>query len=164
MPASREIEPASVLPRTEWRSALAETTIEVFSIMVGASTSVAAEEAPCVTAQLTGVVGIAGALRANFILQCSTATSIKIASQMLGITPDDPNAATAASDAVGEVCNIVAGYFKARIGLGDQCMLSVPTIIVGKDYRFHSRNVYEHLEIPLLYEGETLRATLEIAQ
>jgi CheY-specific phosphatase CheX len=82
---------------------------------------------------------------------------------MLGISPQDPDCQKSACDAVGEICNIIAGYFKAKIGLGDKCMLSVPTIIMGQDYRFHSEKRFERLELPLLWDGETLRATLEIA-
>jgi CheY-specific phosphatase CheX len=164
MPGPKEIEPVALLPRTAWHAALLDTAVEVFSIMVGASITASADDTPRVPAQVTGIVGIAGAIRANFILQCSSGSSIKIASQMLGISAEDPNAQKGACDALGEICNIVAGYFKARIGLGDKCMLSVPTIIMGQDYRFHSRDSYERLELPLLYEGETVWATLEISQ
>lgn len=162
MSASKSIEPSSVLPRTAWLGVLAETAIEVFSIMVGVNVTVASD-APRSATQMTGMVGIAGAIRANFILQCSSSSSVKLAAQMLGIAPDSPDSQTAACDALGEICNIVAGYFKARIGLGDACMLSVPTIIVGQDYHFHS-HAYERLELALLFEGEVLSATLEVAQ
>jgi CheY-specific phosphatase CheX len=164
MSAPKLTEPAVVPPRTTWRAALCETAIEVFSIMVGVNVTAPDKDAPPVQAQVTGVVGIAGAIRAIFTLQCSSASAVKIASQMLGISPDDPDGAKAACDAVGEVCNIVAGYFKARIGLGDACQLSVPTIIVGQDYHFHSPKAYERLEFSLLFEGETLGLALEIAQ
>ena len=42
-------------------------------------------------------------------------------------------------------------------------MLSVPTIIVGQDYKFHSARMFEKLELVVAYEGERLLATLEIA-
>jgi CheY-specific phosphatase CheX len=113
---------------------------------------------------VTGVVGIAGGVRAIFTLQCSSTAAVKVASQMLGISPDDPDGEKAACDAIGEVCNIVAGYFKARVGLGDARQLSVPTIIVGQDYQFHSSKAYERLEFPLLFEGEALWVALEVAQ
>jgi len=158
------IEPATVLPRNTWQAALCETAIEVFSIMVGADLTPAANDSPSHAPEVTGVVGIAGEIRAILTLQCSSASSLKIASNMLGITPDDPESEKAACDALGEVCNIIAGYFKARVGLGDKCMLSIPTIIMGKDYQFHSGKAYERLEFPLLFEGETVQLSLEIAQ
>lgn len=71
-------------------------------------------------------------------------------------------AAAEKCDAVGEICNIVAGYFKAKIGLGDQCMLSVPTVLAGKDYRIHSRGEDVRMELPLLYESEPIWIALEI--
>ncbi len=42
-------------------------------------------------------------------------------------------------DAFGEICNMVAGNFKNKIsGLGEGCMLSVPTVVTGNDYSLHS--------------------------
>jgi CheY-specific phosphatase CheX len=163
MTGTRSIEPSSVLPRTAWPVILAETLLEVFSVMVGVRvvTATGADREPM---QITGMIGIAGAVRANFTLQCSTASAVKLASQMLGISPDDPDSQKAAQDALGEICNIVAGYFKAKIGLGDACQLSVPMIVPGQDYRFHSRDTYQRLEVPLTFEGETLWAALEVAQ
>jgi CheY-specific phosphatase CheX len=161
--STKNLEPGFVLPRTEWQGVLEQTAIEVFSVMVGVSVA-PTDHGSRGEMHVTGVVGIAGAIRANFILRCSTASSIKLASQMLGIEPDAPDAQTAACDALGEICNIVAGYFKAKIGLGDACMLSVPTIITGRDYRFCSRDSYERMELTLTFEGETLAATLEVAQ
>jgi chemotaxis protein CheX len=163
MSGTNFVEPDSVLPRSAWHGVLSETVIEVFSIMVGVNVS-AVEEATRTPTHITGVVGIAGAIRANLIVQCSQAAAIRMASQMLGIAPDAPDAEIAAFDALGEICNIVAGYFKAKVGLGDACMLSVPTIISGQDYRFCSPQAYERLELPILYERDVLRATLEIAR
>lgn len=130
--------------------------------MVGVNVAVV-REASRTPKQVTGIVGIGGAIRANFILECSSTSATKLAAQMLGIEPDAPDSQQAACDALGEICNIVAGYFKAKIGLGDACMLSVPTIITGQDYHFHS-HAYERLELPLAFEGEILWASLEVAQ
>jgi chemotaxis protein CheX len=162
MSASNRIEPRSVLPRSAWPGVLTETVLEVFSVMVGASVALTDGE-PDGPKQVTGIVGIAGAIRANFVLQCSNSSAIKPAAQMLGIAPDGPESRNASCDALGEICNIVAGYFKAKIGLGDACMLSVPTIITGQDYQFYS-NAYDRMQFHLAYEGEILWATLEIAQ
>jgi chemotaxis protein CheX len=162
MPTPNRVEPGFVLPRTAWLEVLTETAIEVFSIMVGVNVTVADPNAQA-ERHVTGIVGIGGAMRANIILQCSHSSGIKLAAQMLGIDPDSSDSEKAAYDALGEICNIVAGYFKAKIGLGDACMLSVPTIITGGDYRFYSQ-AYDRLEIGLAYEGEILLATLEVAQ
>jgi hypothetical protein len=41
-------------------------------------------------------------------------------------------------------------------------MLSVPTVLAGKDYRIHSRFANVRLELPLLYESEPIWIALEI--
>ena len=57
------------------------------------------------------------------------------------------------ADAMGEICNMVAGNFKNKIsGLSDGCMLSVPTVITGSDYNLHSPADSETLELKLLFE------------
>ena len=162
--SSKSVEPNAVSPRDLWSAVLQETIVEVFLTMVGTTVTTAPTDVPLATAQLTGIVGIAGAIRANFILQCSHAASAKLSSQMLGIPADDPDSKKASTDALGEICNIVAGYFKAKVGLGDTCMLSVPTIIVGQNYKFHSARMFQKLELAVSYEGEKLLATLEIAR
>jgi CheY-specific phosphatase CheX len=160
MCASNFIEPSTVLPENEWHSVLIETALEVFSTMVGVNVTVP-EEALRAPAQVTAIVGIAGAMRATLVLQCAAAPADKLAAHMLGAAPADSRAAC---DALGEICNIVAGYFKAKIGLGDACMLSVPTVVMGKDYRFHSPQASVLLELPLAYEGDVIWATLKIAK
>ena len=48
-------------------------------------------------------------------------------------------------DALGEICNMVAGNFKNKVsGLGNGCMLSVPTVITGRDYHCHSLGEREY--------------------
>jgi len=112
--SSKSVEASAVLARDLWSASLQETIVEVFATMVGTAVTTEPTDVPLATAQLTGIVGIAGAIRANFILQCSHAASIKLSSQMLGILPDDPDSRKASADALGEICNIVAGYFKAK--------------------------------------------------
>jgi Chemotaxis phosphatase CheX len=51
-----------------------------------------------------------------------------MASRMLGVQPGEIG--REGCDAFGEICNMIAGNFKNKIsGLGNGCMLSVPTII-----------------------------------
>lgn len=150
----------AIVPRTEWRSFLREAAIEVFSMMVGNAIEAPADDDVPVLTNITGVVGIGGAIRAIFSLRCSALSATKIASHMLGVPATEAD--TQKFDAIGEVCNMVAGNFKAKIGLGDKCMLSVPTIITGGDYRIHSIMADERLELPLVYEGEPLWIALEI--
>jgi chemotaxis protein CheX len=106
------------------------------------------------------MIGIAGAMRAVFSLRCSEHAATKIASQMLCLSTEE--AADQKSDAIGEVCNIIAGHFKHKIGLGDACTLTVPTVVMGGNYSIHCLEKGERLEFPVTYEGETVVVKLDI--
>jgi chemotaxis protein CheX len=160
----------SVTPRSEWRDFLREATLEVFSTMVGVTVHVPAatgdppvDAGPpdgSVVAYVTGMIGIAGAMRAVLSLRCSDRAATRIASQMLAISVDE--AASQMSDAVGEVCNMIAGHFKHKIGYGDSCNLTVPTVVVGGSYSIHCLEKGERQEFPVTYEGGTVLVTLDI--
>jgi len=142
-------------------AALREAAAEVFATMVGAIVVPETTDFP-VLAYVTGVLGITGAMNAVFTLRCSEAAAIKIASKMLAVSAEE--AAQQKFDAIGEVCNMVAGHFKHKIGFGDKCMLTVPTVVTGGNYRIHSLAAVERLEFPVLYEGEPLWLALDIRQ
>ena len=69
-----------------------------------------------------------------------------------------------ASAALGEICNIIAGYFKAKAGLGGACVLSLPTIVVGQNLQISFGKNVPKTGTTVSYEGEQLLATLEIAR
>ncbi len=131
-------------------------------MMVGAMVLAPETGNHLVLSEVTGMVGIAGPLSATLSLRCSKDSATRIAAQMLGISPD--KAAAQKCDAIGEICNMVAGSFKDKIGLGDRCMLSVPTVLTGKDYQIRSRSVYVRVELPVLYEHEPIWIALDIRQ
>ena len=149
-----------VVPVTEWPEILGKSASDVFSMMVGSTITLPKRGDLPVQANITGMVGIAGAFCAVFSLRCSTQSATRMASQMLGVSLAD--AATQLGDAVGEVCNMVAGDFKAKIGLGDKCGLSVPSVVSGSNYQLHSAPGSQRLEVPLLYEGEPVWLALDI--
>jgi chemotaxis protein CheX len=83
-----------------------------------------------------------------------------MASKMLGREID--NFGPEMCDAFGEVCNMVAGNFKNKVpGLGDGCMLSVPTVITGNDYNLHSSKASNALEVRLLFEDRPVVISLQ---
>jgi chemotaxis protein CheX len=152
--------PKKIAPRTQWPEILRDTALEVFSTMVGGSIAFCADARLPVAGGLTGMIGIAGPLSATLSLRCSLQTATAMASHMLAVPPQD--AATQKSDAVGEICNIVAGYFKAKIGHGEGCLLSVPTVVMGTNYKICSLREELQIKLPLLYESETALITLDI--
>jgi chemotaxis protein CheX len=67
------------------------------------------------------------------------------------------------SDAIGEVCNMVAGNFKNKIPrLGDGCMLSPPSVIAGADYIVHAKPEVPTLQVSLLFEQMPMGSSLSV--
>ena len=147
-------------PFDGWPLILQDSVKEVFSMMVGAEILVP-ETDPSVVTEVTGMVGLAGELCGVLSLRCGKSCAAKIASKMLGVPIAD--AASHLSDAIGEICNMVAGNFKAKLhGMQDKCMLSVPTIITGGDYQLFSVAVGDRIELPFLFDGEAVWIGLEV--
>ena len=112
-------------------------------------------------AEFTAMVGMAGAICGVFTIRCSEYAASAIASKMLGISIED--ASQEKWDAMGEVCNMVAGNFKSKLaGGGENCMLSVPTVITGADYQLRSLADGETIELCLQFDDEPLWFSLEL--
>ena len=135
---------------------------EVFEMMVGGQLTACDTENPdC--GDVTAMIGLAGDLCGLVRIYCSLECAGQIASAMLGtsVTGLDDGAL----DAIGEICNMVAGNFKAKIsGLADRCVLSPPTVIRGSDYDV--RTVGDGLSVDTLksFQGCPLRITLTVHQ
>ncbi len=161
---------AIVRPRAVWWVVLRDASVEVFSMMAGATVVVPETKADpvlipepadsSVLAYVTGVIGIAGAVNAIFSLRCTQHAATRFAAQMLGISPAEADSQK--SDAIGEICNMIAGNFKHKIGLGSACSLTVPTVVVGGHYSIHCLQAGERLEFPVIYDGETVLVALDI--
>jgi len=104
---------------------------------------------------------LAGQLCGVLSVRCGNKAAALMASKMLGVELDKVGAEV--SDAIGEVCNMVAGNFKNKIaGLAEGCMLSPPTVITGSDYSLHSMAESPGLEINLLFENMPIAISLQI--
>jgi chemotaxis protein CheX len=143
-----------------WVSTLRSAAQEVFELMLASTLEVPAEPVFEHNLDITSMVGLAGQLCGVLTVRCSSKSAARMASRMLGIDADQ--AGPEMWDAVGEVCNMVAGNFKNKIsGLGDGCLLSVPTVITGTDYSLRSV-VNEELQALFLFDGEPILLSLEI--
>jgi chemotaxis protein CheX len=151
---------ATAPERESWLPILQLAMQEVFELMLASPLEVPAQPPPEEGLDITAMVGLAGQLCGVLTVRCSTRTALRMASRMLGIEAE--KAGQEMWDAVGEICNMVAGNFKNKIpGLGDGCMLSVPTVITGGEYSLHSM-VNDEMRTVLLFEGEPVVLTLEI--
>jgi chemotaxis protein CheX len=143
-----------------WLPTLQLAMQEVFDLMLASPLEVPSQPPPEAGLDITSMVGLAGQLCGVLTVRCSTKTAGRMASRMLGVEAE--KAGQEMWDAVGEICNMVAGNFKNKIaGLGDGCMLSVPTVITGGEYTLHAM-VDEELRTVLLFEGEPVVLSLEV--
>ena len=141
-----------VRPEANWKSILECAAIEVFGMMAGAHLQPAAEPPDEPVGKYTAMVGMAGALCGMVTLRCDDPTAAKLASFMLG--GDAASNQSTIRDALGELCNMVAGNFKSKINtLADHCMLSVPTVISGEDYVLETAEPAEGFNSVLSLEG-----------
>ena len=152
----------SVRAESTWGGVLDCAVKEVFQIMLQKDlTSLPEPENGAVSADTTAMVGLAGALCGVLSIRCSSATAERVAGAMLG-TPKAVSPREVA-DALAEICNMVAGNFKAKISLlADRCMLSVPTVIRGEDYEMITVAEGDRISILLDYEGSPLWVKLAI--
>jgi chemotaxis protein CheX len=113
------------------------------------------------TAEVTAMVGLAGQLCGVLSVRCDNEAAALMTSKMLGVELD--KVGPEVSDALGEVCNMVAGNFKNKIaGLAEGCLLSPPTVVTGSDYSLHSMTEFPELELRLLFERMPIVISLQI--
>jgi len=143
-----------------WNPALEESAREVFEVMLGSSFRV--EPSPNAgTFSLTAVVGFAGQIRGLLTLRCDHSSGLFIAARMLGVQPS--LAEPEMNDALGELSNMVAGSFKAKLEQdGLQCMISVPTVISGSDYHLHNVADGSVTRLTGRFDGGTVDISLQL--
>ena len=151
---------ASKDSRENWAALLELATREVFELMLACQLTVpaSADESPL---DVTAMVGLAGQLCGVLSVRCSGKAAAFMTSKMLGVPLD--KVGSEVTDALGEVCNMVAGNFKNKIpGLAEGCMLSPPTVITGSDYTLRSQADSPALQIRLLLEGLLIVISLQV--
>jgi len=147
--------------REYWPPLLELSAQEVFGLMLGERLDAAPEPAPENSLDVTSMVGFAGSLCGLLTLRCSSKSAALMATKMLGT--DGVGAKSQMEDAVGEVCNMVAGNFKNKIsGIGDGCKLSVPTVITGSNYSLCTLANDYTMEINLLFHGSPIIISLQL--
>ncbi|PYX70171.1 MAG: hypothetical protein DMG78_19620 [Acidobacteria bacterium] len=147
--------------REYWPPLLELSAQEVFGLMLGERLDAAPEPASENSLDVTSMVGFAGSLCGLLTLRCSSKSAALMARKMLGT--DGAGAKSQMEDAVGEVCNMVAGNFKNKIsGIGDGCKLSVPTVITGSNYSLCTLANDYTMEINLLFHGSPIVISLQL--
>nr|AGS51586.1 chemotaxis protein CheX [uncultured bacterium contig00010] len=81
---------------------------------------------------ISAVIGLSGVVRGAVIVSMKNALALKLTSILTGqeYTEIDVDV----MDAIGEINNIIAGNIKPKIPNGDKIVISIPTIIRGKEH------------------------------
>ncbi len=151
--------PAAVFDRATWTPLLELSSREVFKIMLGTRLDLV-QPAGTKNWEFTALLGLAGSICGVLSVRCSRETARALAGKMLRISPEQID--NESWDAMGEIANMIAGNFKAFCCVGNTCMLSVPTIIVGSDYESRSLMASNVIELACEFEKHPLWITLEL--
>ncbi len=144
-----------------WKSILECASTEVFEIMAGTRLTINPDSSGEPSGEETAMVGLAGAIRGMIAIRCTSGVASEVAARLLG--EDAASNPSVVTDAMGELCNMVAENFKAKItSLSDYCMLSIPFVVSGGDYLMYTFEPHEGIQISLLYEESLIWISLYI--
>src|ERR1700757_5516561 len=102
-------------------SHLDDAVDEVFRLMMGAPCTPIEESVADSKETITAVIGLAGTMSGACTLRCGLETALRMAECMVGTRPPELDAMV--KDAIGEVCNMVAGAWKGKhAALAAGCM------------------------------------------
>jgi len=144
-----------------WLPILELAVEEVFEIMLGCRVKPIANAIRQSSEEFTAMVGLAGGLCGILSVSCDGKTAGVVANCMLG--PEIANSPDQISDAIGELCNMIAGNFKNKLASADgSCVLSVPTVIQGEEYCVRSLADGNSLQTVMHFQDSQLVITLQL--
>jgi chemotaxis protein CheX len=132
---------------------------EVFSTMMGVNCLPAEPAGAAGEEMMTAIIGLAGALSGSLTLLCSSRGAMHVTERMMGIAPEAVDATV--RDALGEVCNMVAGAWKGFDSeLASACLLSTPTVVEGTSYELFSQRASIRIERHYRFDDYSVALTL----
>lgn len=81
---------------------------------------------------ITAVIGLSGIVKGAIIISMKEELAIKLTDLLAG--PGHTYMDADVVDAIGEINNIIAGNIKSKVPNGDKIVISIPTIIKGKEH------------------------------
>jgi len=81
---------------------------------------------------ISAVIGLSGVVKGAVIVSMKTDLAIKLTDILAGEGHTEIDADVV--DAIGEINNIIAGNIKPKVPNGDRIVISIPTIIKGKEH------------------------------
>jgi len=81
---------------------------------------------------ISAVIGLSGVVKGAVIISMKSDLAIRLTELLTGSEHTEIDADVI--DAIGEINNIVAGNIKPKVPNGDKIVISIPTIIKGKEH------------------------------
>jgi chemotaxis protein CheX len=81
---------------------------------------------------VSAVIGLSGDIRGAVVISMKKEFAIKLADSLCGTTHNEMD--DDIIDAVGEIVNIIAGNVKDEVPGGEKIVISLPTVVRGKDH------------------------------
>jgi len=81
---------------------------------------------------ISAVIGLSGVVKGAVIISMKADLAIKLTDMLTDDTHSEIDADVI--DAIGEINNIIAGNIKPKVPNGDKIVISIPTIIKGKEH------------------------------
>ena len=136
--------------------ALIEGTQEVFQTMLMSSVEHQGHipsKVEKIDSHLTSVLGLGGDIKAMVGVHCTDEAAKSITSLMLGMEVAELDEDV--KDAVGEVSNMIAGHLKILFAeLDKDVQLSIPTAIIGNNYKIAGFSGAECVHVPFQVSGQ----------
>ncbi len=115
-------------PHDQWVEEIDSVVSRVFQVMLLRRCSVT-ETSTADAPDITATVRLSGGIEAQCIVEFPFLTAEKLTDAFLGSEEDNCWDDAMIEDAVGELCNMVAGGWKSKLGaLNSECLLSTPIV------------------------------------
>ena len=107
-------------------------------------------------AKIVGSVSFTGDVVGNFCIHITQNFARIMAAAMLGMEPDEIEDDDEINDVIGEVSNMIGGDLKSKLcDAGFPCMLSIPSVTTGGDFRIESKGWARHEKIAFQQNDQT---------
>jgi len=83
---------------------------------------------------ISAIIGLSGDIRGAVVISMKRKFALKIADALVGTAHTELDDDVV--DAVGEIVNIIAGNVKNEVEGGEKIVISLPTVVKGKDHTF----------------------------
>jgi chemotaxis protein CheX len=104
--------------------------------------------------KVVGCVGFAGDVIGNICVHVSKEFARAMSAAMMGMEVDEIED-DEINDVIGEVSNMVGGDMKSRLcDAGFPCVLSIPNVTSGKDFKIESKGWMRHEKIAFQHQEE----------